>query len=74
MYCIAMHYTSCVLTVLFSLTEQAEAQEKQEQKVSGLTEELEATISDRDNLKKRCQEAGNEIERMKSELAQTQAE
>ena len=60
--------------VLFSLAEQAEAQERQEQKVSGLTKELEAVMFDRDSLEKKYQEAGKEKERVMSELVQTRAE
>ena len=59
---------------LFSQIEQAEAKERQEQKVSGLTMELEAAISDRDSLEKKYQEAGEEMERVKSQLVQTQEE
>ena len=60
--------------VLFSQIEQAEAKERHEQKVSGLTKELEAAISDWDSLKKKYQEAGEEMERVKSQLVQTQEE
>ena len=59
---------------LFSLTEQVEAKERHEQKVSGLTKEVEAAISDRDRLEKKYQEAEEEIERVKSQLVQTREE
>ena len=59
---------------LFSLTEQVEAKERHEQKVSGLKKEVEAAISDRDRLEKKYQEAEEEIERVKSQLVQTREE
>ena len=55
-------------SVLFSLTEHAETQEQ----VSELTEKLEAAKSDRDSFEKKYQEVGKEMERVRSELAQTQ--
>ena len=59
--------------VVCSLGEQAEVQERQEQKVSELMEELEASNSDR-SLKKKYKEAGKDLERVKSDLAQMKAE
>ena len=56
------------------MADQIEVQERQEKKVSGLTMELEAAISDRDSLEKKYREAGKEMERVRSELVQTQAE
>ena len=48
-----------------------EAQDRQEQKVSELVKELEASNSDRDSLAKKYQDAE---EAVRSELAQTQTE
>ena len=47
---------------------------QQEQKVSELTEELTAVISDRDSLKEKHQKVEMDMERVSSELVQTQAE
>ena len=57
-----------------SLAEQAVTTEQQEQKVSELTEELRAAVFDRESLKKKHQKAEMDMERVRSELAQTQAE
>ena len=54
-----------------SLAEQTVTTKQQDQKVSELTQELTAVISDRDSLKK---EHKLEMERVWSELAQAQAE
>ena len=70
-YC---HILSQYLRCMYSLAEQAEVQERQEQKVSKLMEELEASNSDRDSLEKKYQEAGKDLVRLMSELAQTQTE
>ena len=48
-----------------------EVQDRQEQKVSELVKELEASNSDRDSLAKKYQDAE---EAVRSELAQTQTE
>ena len=42
--------------------------------MNGLTKELEAAISDRDSLMEKYQMAGQEMERVRTELARTQAE
>ena len=68
-YC---HILSQYLRCMYSLAEQAEVQERQEQKVSELMEELEASNSDR-SLKKKYKEAGKDLERVKSDLAQMKA-
>ena len=52
------------------MAEQAELQDRQEQKVSELVKKLEASNSDRDSLAKKYQDAE---EAVRSELAQTQA-
>ena len=70
-YC---HILSQYLRCMYSLAEQAEVQERQEQKVSELVEELEASNSNSDSLEKKYKEAGEDLEKVKSELAQTQAE
>ena len=72
------HCCSYVLSiytvVLCSLAERAELQERQEQKVSELVKKLEASNSDRDSMAKKYQDAEGDLETVKSELAQTQAE
>ena len=65
---------SLYTVVVCSLAEQAELQERQEQKVSELVKKLAASNSDRDSLAKQYQDAEADLETMKSELAQTQAE
>ena len=60
--------------VVCSRAEQVELQERQEQKVSELVKKLEASNSDRDSLAKKYQDAEGDLETVKSELAQTQAE
>ena len=67
------HILSQYLRCMYSLAEQAEVQKRQEQKVSELMEELEASNSDRTSLKKKYKEAGKDLERVKSELAQMKA-
>ena len=57
-----------------SLAEQTVTTKQQEQKVSELTEELMAAVLNRESLKKKHQNAEMEKERVRSELAQTQAE
>ena len=42
--------------------------------MNGLTKELGAAISDRDSLMEKYHMAGQEMERVRAELAQTQAE
>ena len=56
-----------------SLAEQAKAKERQEEKERRMTMELKAAISDRDSLKKSHQVLGEEMEKVKAELALTQA-
>ena len=56
-----------------SLAEQAKARERQEVKERRMTMELKAAISDRDSLKKSHQVLGEEMEKVKAELALTQA-
>ena len=56
-----------------SLAEQAKARKRQNQKERRMTVELEAAISDRDSLKKSHQVLGEEMEKVKAELALTQA-
>ena len=65
---------SLYTVVVCSLAEQAELQERQEQKVSQLVKKLEASNSDRDSLAKKYQDAKGDLETVKSELAQTQTE
>ena len=76
LYCIAsaLRGIFCLSYSITSLVEQAKAREKQEQKVNGLTKELEAAISDRDSLMEKYQTAGTEMERVKAELDHTQTE
>ena len=57
-----------------SLAEQAVTTEQQEQKVSELREELKTAVFNRDSLEEKHQKAEMEKERVRSELAQTQAE
>ena len=56
-----------------SLAEQAEARGRQEVKETRMTMELKAAISDRDSLKTRHQVLGEEMEKVKAELAVTQS-
>ena len=57
---------------MLSLVEQAKARKGQNQKERKMTVELEAAISDRDSLKKSHQAIGEEMEKVKAELAVTQ--
>ena len=57
-----------------SLAEQAVTTKHQEQKVSELTEELKTAVFDRESLEEKHQKAEIDMERVRSELAQTQAE
>ena len=56
-----------------SLAEQAKARKRQNQKERKMIKELEAAISDRDSLKKSHQVLGEEMEKLKAELAVTRA-
>ena len=56
-----------------SLAEQAKARGRQDQEVRRMTMELKAAISDRDSFKKSHQALGEEMEKVKAELALTQA-
>ena len=55
-----------------SLAEQAKARKRQNQKERKMIKELEATISDRDIVKKSHQVLGEKMEKVKAELALTQ--
>ena len=55
-----------------SLAEQTKARKGQNQKERKLIKELEAAIADRDSLKKSHQAIGEEMEKVKAELAVTQ--
>ena len=55
-----------------SLAELAKTRERHDQKERRMTMELKATISDRDSLKKSHQVLGEEMEKVKAELAVTQ--
>ena len=55
-----------------SLAEQTKARKGQNQKERKMIKELEAAISDRDSLKKSHQALGEEMEKVKAELAVTQ--
>ena len=79
--CPSVTYTAIAVTmfslytvVVCSMAEQADLQYRQEQKVSELMKKLEASNSDRDSLAKKYQDAEGDLETVKSELAQTQAE
>ena len=56
---------------MFSLAEQAVTTE---QKVSELTKEVKAAVFDRESLEEKHQKVEIDMERVRSELAQTQAE
>ena len=58
---------------MHSLAEQAKSKERQDEKERRMTMELKAAISDRDIFKKNQQALGEEIEKVKAELALTQA-
>ena len=55
-----------------SLAELAKTRGRQDQKERRMTVELKAAISDRDSLKKSHQVLGQEMEKVKAELALTQ--
>ena len=55
-----------------SLAEQAKARKRQNQKERKMIKELGAAIADRDSLKKSHQALGEEMEKVKAELAVTQ--
>ena len=48
--------------------------EQQDQKVSELTEELKTAVFDRESLEEKHQKVEMDMKRVRSELAQTQAE
>ena len=58
---------------MHSLAEQAKSKERQDEKERRMTLELKAAISDRDIFKKNHQVLGEEMEKVKAELALTQA-
>ena len=58
---------------VLSLAEQAKARERQEDKERRMIKDLEAAISDRDIFKKNQQVIGEEMEKIKAELALAQA-
>ena len=58
---------------MYSLAEQAKTKEKKDEKERRMIKELEAAISDRKILKKNEQVLGEEMEKVKAELALTQA-
>ena len=60
--------------VIFSLTEQGVMRQRQEQKVNELTKKLEKTTFDRDSFEKKYKMAQKEMERVRSEMAHSQAE
>ena len=79
--CPSVTYTAIAVTmfslytvVVCSMAEQADLQDRQEKKVSELMKKLEASNSDRNSLAKKYQDAEGDLETVKSELAQTQAE
>ena len=58
---------------MYSLAEQAKTKERKDEKERWMIKELEAAISDRKILKKNEQVLGEEMEKVKAELALTQA-
>ena len=58
---------------MYSLAEQVKAKERKDEKERRMIKELEAAISDRKILKKNEQVLGEEMEKVKAELALTQA-
>ena len=58
---------------MYSLAEQAKTKERKDEKERRMIKELEAAISDRKILKKNEQVLGEEMEKVKAELALTQA-
>ena len=58
---------------MYSLAEQAKTKERKDEKERQMIKELEAAISDRKILKKNEQVLGEEMEKVKAELALTQA-
>ena len=62
-----------IFSYMYSLAEQAKSKERQDEKERSMTLELKAAISDRDIFKKNQQALGEEMEKVKGELALTQA-
>ena len=62
-----------IFSYMHSLAEQAKSKERQDEKERRMTLELKAAISDRDIFKKNQQALGEEMEKVKAELALTQA-
>ena len=62
-----------IVSFVPSLAERAKARERQDEKERRMTMELKAAISDRDIFKKSHQVLGEEMEKVKAELALTQA-
>ena len=73
LYCRASALLGIVSFPVPSLAEQANARGRQDQKERRMIKELEAAISDRDIFKKNQQALGEEMEKVKAELALTQA-
>ena len=73
LYCEASAMLVIVSFPVPSLAEQANARRRQDQKERRMAMELKAAISDRDSLKKSHQVLGEEMEKVKAELAVTQA-
>ena len=74
---VTLYYLASAMLVIFSfpvpsLAEQAKARKRQNQKERKMIKELEAAISDRDSLKKSHQVLGEEMEKVKAQLAVTQ--
>ena len=74
---VTLYYLASAMLVIFSfpvpsLAEQAKARKRQNQKERKMIKELEAAIFDRDSLKKSHQVLGEEMEKVKAELAVTQ--
>ena len=72
-YCLASTRLGIVSFPVPSVTDQTKAWKRQNQKERKMTKTLEAVISDRDSLKKSHQVLGEEMEKVKAELALTQA-
>ena len=74
---VTLYCEASAMLVIFSfsgpsLAEQTKARKGQNQKERKMIKELEAAISDRDSLKKSHQALGEEMEKVKAELAVTQ--
>ena len=73
LYCLASAMLVIFSFPVPSLAKQAKTRERQDQKERRMRMELKAAISEKDSLKKSHQVLGEKMEKVKAELALTQA-